>query len=357
MQTTARTEDTAGYYEGLKDLHVAPLWQLPETTQAAQPAPCAAYLWRWADLYPQLRRAVDVVDLESGAERRVLTMLNPGMAGAGATHTLTTSLQLIMPGEVAPAHRHTPSALRFIIQGEGGYTVVEGEKLPMVRGDLILTPNWTWHDHGSEGTEPVVWLDGLDVPFVRALGASFFQDYPGRQPQVQKRAVAESYARYGGGGLVAGKDRPTTLWSPLNLYKWEDAYEALKRLQATGERDEFDGTILRYVNPLTGGHVLPTIGCYLQALEPGERTRAHRHTACTVLFVAQGSGHTIVNGERFDWSRNDILAIPPWQWHEHAADAGEEAILFMQNDLPVLEPFGLVREEAYKDNGGHQAPG
>jgi gentisate 1,2-dioxygenase len=342
------------YYDALDELSVLPLWRVEESNQARSPATIRPYVWRWADLHPRLMQTTEVVDLESGAERRVLTMQNPGVRPlAGATHTLTASLQLIMPGEIAPAHRHTMAAFRFIIEGQGGYTVVEGEKVPMSAGDLILTPNWTWHDHGNEGDQPMIWFDGLDVPFVRSLKACFYQDFPGRQAQPVKADYPESYERFGAPGLLPAKQRPSTLYSPLNLYKWEHAYEALQRLQAI-ERDEFDGTVLEYVHPLTGGHILPTMSCYLHGLTGGTHTRARRTTASSVIHVVRGAGYTVMEGQRFDWADRDIIAIPPWCWHEHVVAPDTDAIFFRVSDLPVLEPFGLVREEAYKPNDGHQ---
>jgi len=225
--------------------------------------------------------------------------------------------------------------------------------VPMAAGDLILTPNWTWHDHGNEGDEPIIWFDGLDVPFVRSLKACFYQDFPGRQAQPVKDSYAASYDRFGAQGLLPAKQRPSTLYSPLNLYKWEHAYGGLKRLQTLDE-DDYDGTLLEYVNPITGGHVLPTLSCYLQAIRAGIHTKARRQTASSVFVIWQGAGHTILDGCRFDWQERDIVVVPPWCWAEHVVDPGQEAILFRMSDLPVFEPFGLVREETYRPNDGHQ---
>jgi gentisate 1,2-dioxygenase len=343
------------YYAELESLDVAPLWRVDESGMERSPASIRPGVWRWSELYPRLARATEMMDLETGGERRVLTLINPGMKPLlGSTHTLTTSLQLILPGEVAPAHRHTMAAFRFIIEGQRGYTVVEGEKVPMSPGDLILTPGWTWHDHGSEGEGPMVWLDGLDVPFVRSLKACMFQEFPGRQAQPLKHAGPDSYEHFGAPGVLPAKNRPRSLYSPLNLYKWEHAYDGLRRMQAAGDEDDYDGTLLEYVNPITGGHVLPTMACYLQALRAGQHTKARRQTASTVLFSIRGSGHSIIEGRRYDWTDRDIIVVPAWAWAEHVVDPGQEAILFRYNDLPVLEPFGLDREEVYWPNDGHQ---
>jgi gentisate 1,2-dioxygenase len=229
------------------------------------------------------------------------------------------------------------AALRFVIDAEDGYTVVDGEPIPMHNGDLILTPGWTWHDHNNQHpARPMVWFDGLDVPFVRALRQAFYQDFPGNTAQPITQGVLPS--------------------SP-NVYPWASMYSALKERQASAEADPFDATILEYVHPLTGGHVLPTIACFLQLLAPGQRTRAHRQTTSSVYFVARGRGSSVVGGQRLDWEERDTFVVPTWAWHEHAAAPDAEAVLFSMSDLPVLEPFGYVRTEAYPSGDGHQLAG
>lgn len=306
------------YYRRLSELNVAAYWKMELAAQVRAPVP---YVWHWQDLYPALADSVELVELQRGAaERRVITMANPGrQPGTGATHTLQCSLQMILPGEVAPAHRHSFAAFRFVISGKGAYTVVDGEKCVMEAGDVILTPNWTWHDHGSDGDQPMIWLDGLDVPLVGALRAMFYEDFPGRVAQPVATADA----------------------APDKIYRWA---EALDRLRAAPS-DEYEGSIVEYVNPVTGGHVMPTLSCYLQALPPGFHTKRHRHSPSAVYFVVRGSGRSIVGDQELAWEQNDIIAVPNWTWHEHAA-AGEEAILFSFSDRPALEALQLFREEA-----------
>jgi gentisate 1,2-dioxygenase len=304
------------YYDRLAQLNVAAYWKMELAAQVRAPVP---FVWRWKDVYPALAASVDLVELQrGGAERRVITMANPGrQPGTGATHTLQCSLQMILPGEVAPAHRHSFAAFRFIIQGKGAYTVVDGEKCAMEAGDMILTPSWTWHDHGSDGDQPMVWLDGLDVPLVGALRAMFYEDFPGRASQ----PVTSS-----GGSDV--------------IFRWA---EALERLRAA-ERDEHEGQIVEYLSP-AGGHVMPTLACYLQALPAGFHTKRHRHSPSSVYFVVRGSGRSIVGDHELAWEEHDIVAVPNWTWHEHIA-GGAEAILFSFSDRPALEALRLFREEA-----------
>lgn len=307
------------YYRRLDQLNVIPYWRM-EGVQGQLPPGPTPYRWRWKELYPALADSVELIDVGRGAaERRVITMANPGERAGRATHTLTCSLQMIMAGEVAPAHRHSFAAFRFIITGRGAYTVVNGEKCPMEMGDLILTPGWCWHDHGSDGSEPMVWLDGLDVPLVAKLRASFYEEFPGglSQPVTQ--------------------DQP----SPGLLFKWGDALDAVRHAPET----EQDGKLLEYTNPSTGGHIMPTLACYLQSLRPGFHTRARRDTASRIFFVARGSGRSIIGDEELTWEQNDIIAVPNWTSYEHIAGS-EEAILFSYSDQPTLEALQLYRAEA-----------
>jgi len=348
-ETTA--VDPAQYYQALEKANVIPLWKLAESQQTEPKPDEVAYVWHYKDILPLLQQSVEIVKLGEGAERRVVTFKNPGRRFFGATQSLVASMQMLMPGEIAPAHRHSYSALRFMISGQGAYTVVDGEKIFMEEGDLVLTPNWKWHDHGHEGKEkPMVWLDGLDVPFVSALRPIFYEDSD--EPQTVTKPTGISTNSYSMGTVLPPKNRPNTLYSPLSVYKWQPAYEGLKKLQET-EHDEYDGTIVEYVNPVTGGHILATISAYLQLLKPRTHTKAHRHTSSSVYYVARGSGYSVINGQRHDWEPNDIFVVPTWAWHEHVTN-DEEVVLFSYSDLPILEPFGFWREEAYQENGGRQ---
>jgi gentisate 1,2-dioxygenase len=310
------------------------------------------FRWRWRDIEPLLRRAGELVTPDRGVERRILRLANPGVPGKTATHTLSAAVQLLLPGECAPAHRHSPAAIRFIMQGHGASTTVEGEKCPMEPGDLVLTPSWTWHDHGSEGAGPVVWMDGLDIPLIRSLDTMFYEPFPDDRQPVGK-AIGDSLRRYGAGGLKPAWTRPRADLPPLVHYKWEPTYAALKRL-AEVDASPFDDVALEYVNPATGGPALRTIGCWIQLLRPGVHTQAHRQTSSAVYHVFAGQGFSVIAGQRLDWAKGDFFVVPPWAWHEHANPGGEEAILFSIQDTPVFEALGLYREEAYREDGGHQ---
>ena len=342
----------AAFHERMHAYHMYGLWEL-----ASQMTPCPqpkmiAYTWQWS-------RLKSIVD-ESGAavpvgeERRALQLFNPGLGGRWATtNNLIAAVQLLLPGEVARAHRHTPTAIRFIIEGVGAYTAVDGERIYMTPGDLILTPSWAWHDHGNETSERVVWMDGLDIPLIQSLEAMFFQFYSAWHVPATRPANA-SKQLHGHAHLSPAwvKERPRS--SPLLLYSWDRTWEALSALREH-EGSPFDGIALEYRHPQTGGPVMPTMACWAQLLRPQERTKAHRHTGSAVYHVVQGEGATVIDGQRFVWRKGDIIALPPWALHEHANTSGsEDAVLFSIQDTPVLQALGLYYEESLSENGGHQ---
>jgi gentisate 1,2-dioxygenase len=342
-----RDSERAAFYAALEAQQMGPLWSIlgrtltPEPTRREVP-----YCWRWQDVRPQLLRAGQLVTTEE-AERRVLMFLNPANpARIGATATLYAAMQLILPGETARAHRHSPAALRFVVEGSGAYTCVNGEKVSMVPGDLVLTPPMVWHDHGNEGIEPVMWLDGLDIPLLLALRCMFFEEYSDpAQPVVMPPRCSEQLqgrCLLPGGGAAA---RPA-VYSPVWRYGAAEGRDALECLRRSSTPDPFDGYVIRYANPTSGGEVLPTLGCRLQLLERGTQTRAHRHTASFVYHVVDGHGYSVLDGARCEWERGDTFALPTWCWHEHAAPECD-AVLFGFTDEPVLAAVGQAREEQH----------
>jgi gentisate 1,2-dioxygenase len=332
--------------------HMYGLWELA-SQMTPHPVPqMVPWMWKWQTtraIVEESGRAVPV-----GEERRAMQLFNPGLGGAWATtNTLIAAIQVLLPGETARSHRHTPAALRFILQGSGAYTAVDGERVMMEPGDLILTPGWCWHDHGNETGEVVVWMDGLDVPLTKALNSIFFQMNPQAQPALT-RPINGSQQLYGHGRLSPAWVKETPLWSPLLRYSWNQTREALHALRDY-DGSPYEGVVLEYTHPQTGGPALPTIGCQVQLLRRGERLKARRVTGTSVFCVVQGEGSTVINGQQFRWGKGDILALPSWALHEHANTAGEDAILFSISDRPVMKALGFWREEALAGDGGHQA--
>ena len=239
------------------------------------------------------------------------------------------------------------------MEGRGAYTIVNGHKLTLGANDFVITPNGCWHEHGvEEDGLPCIWQDGLDIPMVNALDAGFYEVHPDLQQAVAYPLNDAAYV-WGGAGLRPQNADWSKPYSPLFKYEWASTYEALQRYARVHDDNPFDGALMHYTNPATGGHVMATIGASMQLLRPGFVGKAHRHTGSFLYQVAKGSGYSIINGQRFDWQERDIFCVPAWAWHEHVnASSTEDACLFCFNDLPVMEKLGLYREQALE--GGHQ---
>jgi len=344
---TAQPEVETRFYEAVDRAHMLPLWKLGSMLTTEPKSPVVPYIWRRSRYMPLMLQAGEIAPVERGGERRALQLSNPGLGDWATTHTLVAAVQLLKPGERAPAHRHTPAAIRFIMEGQGAYTAVNGERCYMNPGDLVLTPSWEWHDHGNDTATSMIWMDGLDVPLVRSLHSMFFQPYEGTAYPISK-PDNNSLKLFGAGSVRPTFTRPSGLASPLLIYPWK---RALAALEALGDQEGslFDGVILEYTNPVTGGHTMPTMACYIQRLRPREHTRAHRHTSSAVYYVVRGEGQSVINGVKLSWETGDFIALPPWLWHEHAnLSASGDAILFSIQDTPTFEALGLYREEAYE---------
>jgi gentisate 1,2-dioxygenase len=334
--------ERAAYYERIGAHHLTPLWEVLHALVPPQPRPLAeAVLWRYAELREQVLEAGRLISAEE-AERRVLILENPALRGQSCiTQTLYAGLQLILPGEVAPAHRHTQSALRLVLDGEGAYTAVDGERTTMRRGDFIITPAWTWHDHGNLGEQPVVWLDGLDIPLVRFLDGGFAEKAEASS-QPTLRPEGDALARYGANMLpvdyVARPTDPTRVF----VYPYERTLASLQAI-ARGTPDTHHGFKLRYVNPATGASPMPTIGAFAQWLPAGFETRPLRSTDGTVHVCLQGRGEVRVGEKTWRFDENDVFVVPSWQTLQLRADT--DALLFSFSDRPVQQAVGLWREQ------------
>jgi gentisate 1,2-dioxygenase len=280
------------------------------------------------------------------AVRRVLVMENPALPGQWrATPNLYAGLQLLLPGETAPTHRHTQSAFRFVLEGSGAYTAVDGERAYMERGDLILTPRWTWHDHVNQGAEPVIWLDGLDIPIVQQLGTGFAET-ASYETQTQTRPSGDSLARFGSNLLPL--DSCSRTESPVFCYPYARTRSALEKLRA-GPIDPHQGVCLRFSNPLNGRDALSTLSAFIQLLPARFDGATSRSTDAKVMCVVEGEGKTFVGDVVLEWSANDIFVIPGWLPFRHSV-ANEDTVLFGFSDRAVQDVLGLWRED--KQLGG-----
>ncbi len=346
QDSAGQSGDRTAFYERLGEHKMAPLWEVIHKLVAKQPiTKSVPYLWDYETVRPFLLESGGLITAKE-AERRVLVLENPALIGESRTvDTLYAGLQLILPGEVAPAHRHTPSALRFIIEGSRAYTAVNGEKTYMEPGDFIITPSWAWHDHGHEGDGPMVWLDGLDIPIVHFLGSTFAESYPDdRFPT--NAPPGYSQARYGQNMKPVGDsyDEPT---SPIFSYPYARARETMRRMQETQDPDPCFGVKMEYLNPLTGGPAMPTMSTFLQALPPGFRSAPYRATDHAVYSVVEGNGRVVFGSgddeSTLSWRPKDHFVVPGW--YEHRFEAEDDAILFSFSDRVVQEKLGLWREQ------------
>ena len=323
----------------LKALNAKPLWE--RTARMGPGSPAVPAIWRYRDMRPPLLRAVELITAKE-AERRVFMLENPGLPGSGyITNSLYCGLQVIKPGEIAPAHRHSPNALRFIIEGEGAYSTVEGERVLMHLGDFVLTPGWTWHDHGHLGSAPVIWLDALDNPFGQFFGATFRENYPGDTHPVSQVEGAAA-ARYGS-NLMPVEYQPQRRASPLLVYPYDRTREALERLAKAGPLHPAHGIKMRYANPLNGGYVYPTIAVFIQWLPQGFSGQSYRSTDGTVFTAVEGSGRAHIGNVDIAFEPHDVFVVPPWT-HYHLT-AANECVLFSLSDRAAQEALGFWREQ------------
>lgn len=341
MSKPAETPERLSFYRELDPYHLTPLWAVLDDLVTGQPgSECIPHMWRYAEVRKFLMEAGSLITAKE-AERRVLILENPGLRGQSrVTNSLYAGVQLVNPGEIAPAHRHTQSALRFVIEGSGAHTTVGGEMTSMQPGDFVITPSWEWHDHGNRSDQPMVWLDGLDIPLVQFLDASFAEKLD-REEQTLIRPEGDSMARFGEGLLpVDHVTRSPT--SPVFNYPYARTREALETLRRGQEWDPCHGLKMRYVNPISGDYAMPTIGAFMQLLPEGFSTEGYRCTDATVFVVVEGEGESIVGAQHFDWRPHDVFIVPSWFSVTHKPKS--DAVLFSFSDRPVQQKFGLWRE-------------
>ncbi len=330
------------FYGRADTQHLAPLWTRLRSLVPAEPTPVGVpHRWAYADVRPYVLESAEHISAKE-AERRVMILENPGLKGTSQiTNSLYAGLQLIMPGEVAPAHRHTQSALRFIVEGQGAYTAVDGEKTTMHPGDFVITPSWTLHHHGHEAAGPMVWLDGLDIPLVAFFNSTFREDHEVEEAELT-RPEGDALARYGSGMLPVGY-RTASLNSPVFNYPYARTRDALHALTHAGVPDAHLGYLMRYVNPLDGGWAMPTMATMIRLLPKGFATLPYRSSDSTIFIVVEGRGELRVGALRFELTPHDIAVIPGWMAYTmHALD---DCVVFSYSDRAAQEKLGLFREQ------------
>ncbi len=330
------------YYDGLVAKNTLPLWPalrsvLPYGKPVRKTKPV---LWRYADVRPDVIRAGELTPIEK-AERRVIVMCNPGLGleNMQATPTIYIGLQLILPGETAPNHRHSPSAVRFVVEGRGGFTVVRGEKLPMEKGDLILTPPGLWHEHGHEGEGPVIWLDALDLPLVYGIEASYCIE--SKQLQAITDPANGSTTRFACGGVVPYASLTKVRGDyPMLRFPWRSVRQAL--VDTAGVTAKGQPVHVAYVNPETGMECLPTLGFSALMLRPGEELKLPRRSASSVMHVVEGGGTAFVDDATLPFGEADTFAVPTHADVRLAnASSKTPAFVFVVDDAPLHRKLGF----------------
>ncbi len=326
--------------------HMAPLWEVLRGLTPREPK--AAYdpiVWRADLIRKNMELACEAISAED-AERRVLVLENPGLKGKSlATTSLYAGIQMILPGEIAPSHRHTASALRLILEGKGGFTSVDGETVMMSPGDFIITPTGVFHDHGATGDDAVMWLDGLDVPVVQMLNAGFSADYPQKR-QNSRRPIGDAHARYAS-GLAPVDYRRSGAASPLFHYPFERTRAALEALARTEEWHPQYGLKLAFTDPTTGSSPIRSMGAYMQLLPKGFEGTAYRETDGAVFCVVEGSLDVTVADQRWRVEPHDVFVVPGWASRRFRSTEG--CMLFSFSDRPLQEYLGFWRAENLPD--------
>ena len=336
------TPEREAFYGRIDKSNLTALWTVLSALVTTEPkSPCVPYVWRFREIREAMVEAGGLITAKE-AERRVLILENPGMRGQSKiTTSLYAGVQMVLPGEVAPAHKHSQSALRFILEGSGAHTTVNGEKTLMEVGDFVITPSDAWHDHGNETSEPMFWLDGLDIPLIQFLDGSFLEHHT-EDSQAVTKPQGDALARYGANMLPVDQRR-RSVTSPIFNYPYSRSREALERMRNANEWDACHGLKMRYINPETGDHAMPTIGAFLQLLPKGFKSSRYRSTDATIFTAVEGSGRSRIGDTTVEWGPKDLFVVPSWNPVVHEASSG--AVLFSYSDRPVQEKIGIWRED------------
>lgn len=342
------TPELRALYKGFADNYLNPLWTQTANLMPKHPLPEAVpHVWKWSTLLPLAEASGDLVPVGRGGERRAIGLANPGLGGvAYATPTLWAAIQYLGPRETAPEHRHAQNAFRFVVEGEGVWTVVDGDPVRMSRGDLLLTPGWRFHGHHNDRDKPMAWIDGLDIPFSRQMDVGFFEFGADRVTDEATPDFSRNERLWAHPGLRPLSALQDTVSSPLCAYRWEFTDRALTEqllLEDEGQPATFapGHAAIRYVNPTTGGDVMPTIRCEFHRLRAGGQMPERREVGSSVYQVFDGQGAVVLNGERHALEMGDMFVVPSWvPW---AFEAETQFDLFRFSDAPIMERLGFMR--------------
>jgi gentisate 1,2-dioxygenase len=340
-ERSAQLEDL---YAAMAPARLLPLWESLQALVPPEPqSPARPHCWSYHEVRSYLLQAGKLITAEE-AERRVLIMENPGLPGSSAvTPSLYAGLQLILPGELAPCHRHSQSALRFVMEGEGAYTAVDGEKAVMAPFDLVLTPGGQWHDHGNPTAEGMIWLDGLDIPTVRHFDAGFVERLP-TAAYPETAAPGDSLTRYGRNmrPITGSRADRRPARAPLFHYPYREWHSALAAMAASADIDPHLGHALEFINPADGGAIMPTISAHVRLFPSGFETRRRQSTDGTLFVVVEGEGAALVGDQTISLQPRDIFVVP--SWHPLVLHARRQMVLFGFSDKAAQQKLNLYKE-------------
>ena len=351
MANAMQPDDTPALrklYGDFKDQHLNPLWTQLGDLMPRHPRPKAVpHVWRWQDLFPLAQASGELVPVGRGGERRAIGLANPGLGGdAYISPTLWCAIQYLGPKETAPEHRHSQNAFRFVVEGEGVWTVVNGDPVRMSRGDFLLTPGWNFHGHHNETDMPMAWIDGLDIPFTYRNDVGFFEFGSERVTDYATPRFSRSERLWCHPGLRPLSGLENTVSSPIGAYRWEYTDRALTE-QLLLEEEGQPATVeqghaaIRFVNPTTGGDVMSTIRAQFHRLREGAATAARRDVGSSVFQVFDGRGAVVMAGATHRLEQGDIFVIPSWvPW---LLEAETQFDLFHFSDAPIIERLNFDR--------------
>lgn len=349
MMQPTDTPELRALYAGFEREHLIPLWTQVGDLMPACPKPKAmAHVWKWAELYPLAKRSGDLVPVGRGGERRALGLANPGLGGLPyISPTLWAAIQYLGPQETAPEHRHAQNAFRFVLEGEGVWTVVNGDPVRMSRGDLLLTPGWNFHGHHNQTDKPMAWLDGLDIPFSYQNDVGFFEFGPEQVSDMSTPEFSRGERLWCHPGLRPLSGLQATVSSPIGAYRWAFTDRALTE-QLLLEEEGYKATFakghaaVRYVNPTTGGDIMPTIRAEFHRLRPGTETITQRDVGSSVFQLFAGKGSVVMGGVEHTLDVGDLFVVPSWvPW---CLKAETELDLFRFSDAPIMERLHFNRQ-------------
>ncbi|MCI4661089.1 MAG: cupin domain-containing protein [Neomegalonema sp.] len=350
------TPELRALYKGFEDEHLIPLWTQLGDLMPIHPKPKAvAHLWKWSKLLPLAEKSGELVPVGRGGERRAIGLANPGLGGnAYITPTLWAAIQYLGPRETAPEHRHSQNAFRFVVEGEGVWTVVNGDPVRMSRGDLLLTPGWCFHGHHNDTDQPMAWIDGLDIPFSQQMDVGFFEFGSDRVTDYATPNFSRGERLWCHPGVRPLSGLQDTVASPIGAYRWEFTDRALTE-QLLLEDEGQPATVapghaaIRYVNPTTGGDVMPTIRCEFHRLRAGAQTASRQDVGGTVFQVFEGRGHVVMGGQSHAVEKGDMFVIPSWiSW---SLQAETQFDLFRFSDAPIMERLNFARSRVEGEQG------